>query len=63
MLREGFAGMSVMRHTDGDVVLIVVREPREECGVVYAHVEGFRMHSMTVIPHFSIGWLDFEKNG
>jgi len=31
--------------------------------VVYAHVEGFRMHSMTVIPYFSIGWLDFEKIG
>ena len=50
-------------NTDGDVVLIVVREPGEECGVVYAHVEGFRMHSMTVIPYFSIGLLDLAKFG
>ena len=50
-------------NTDCDVVLIVVREPRKECGVVYAHVEGFRMHSMTVILGFSIGRLNLSNSG
>ena len=50
-------------NTDGDVVLVVVREPGEECGVVYAHVEGFRMHPMTVILRNTIVWQNFTAIG